>query len=751
MASQSTLMQIYLDLQQRINDIDMRHGGPRGPKGPEGKKGDKGDAGPTGKQGPKGERGDRGPAGERGAKGDAGPKGTPGPSGRAGVNGKDGKDGMDGLNGISVVDMQIDFDGRLTAYLSDGSQLDAGMLPTADAEAIQQIIYSGGGGGGSGSISIGDLPVFEGAGTEGIVPDPLTEQAFFLRDDGTWAAASGPQGPGSTVDVGTTTTLPPGTPADVVNSGTTTDAIFDFSIPEGDTGPEGPQGIQGIQGPVGAEGPEGPQGIEGDQGPIGPQGPQGNAGPEGPAGPQGPAGSEGPAGPAGPQGSIGPAGPEGPQGVVGPEGPEGIQGPEGPQGTGTIIRGSVPNWEPANIPPNPASGDAWILNDPLGAPNRIYDNTPAEAGDGMVWDGLVWFNAGPLRGEDGADGAQGPAGPQGVQGPIGDPGPQGAIGPEGPQGIQGPEGPQGADSTVPGPEGPTGPEGPEGPQGLQGIQGEKGDTGDTGATGPQGPIGPEGPTGADGPQGIQGEKGDTGDTGATGPQGPAGADGVVASVVGGTNITVDSVDPANPVVNWAAALDDLSDVNAALPDDGERLAWDDIAQQWVPRRSTSALGIVAFAYRWNTPVDATPSAGRLSTNNADPTLVTEIYINETDDSGNDNSIYFENIGEGDWFNVIDRTDDTNTNQYDVLGVPVLAAGVYTIPVVYFTSAGANFGNNQQVAVFVRYTSSGVTDHTDLTSIGVNTHDQIDTHIASVANPHGVTANQLSGTLDGGTY
>ncbi len=199
-----------------------------------------------------------------------------------------------------------------------------------------------------------------------------------------------------------------------------------------------------------------------------------------------------------------------------------------------------------------------------------------------------------------------------------------------------------------------------------------------------------------------------------------------------------SVLPVNP-----HDLNFHTDVNAPAPDDGERLAWDDIAQEWVPRRSTSALGIVAFSYRWNTPVDTTPGAGRLSTNNADPALVTEVYINETDDAGNDNSIYFENIGEGDWFNVIDRNDDTNTNQYDVTAVPVLAAGVYTIPVVYFTSAGPNFSNNEQVAVFVRYTSVGVTDHTDLTSIGINTHDQIDAHIADVTtNPHNVTFAQL---------
>ena len=46
---------------------------------------------------------------------------------------------------------------------------------------------------------------------------------------------TGPVGP-ATISVGTTTTLPAGTEANVVNSGTDENVVLDFSIPAGPTG-----------------------------------------------------------------------------------------------------------------------------------------------------------------------------------------------------------------------------------------------------------------------------------------------------------------------------------------------------------------------------------------------------------------------------------------------------------------------------------------------------------------------------------
>jgi hypothetical protein len=81
---------------------------------------------------------------------------------------------------------------------------------------------------------------------------------------------TGPTGTAATIAVGTTTTSPAGGNAAVTNSGSSSAAVFDFTIP---TGPTGPTGLTG---------PTGPQGIQGDPGPTGPTGPTGATGPTGP-------------------------------------------------------------------------------------------------------------------------------------------------------------------------------------------------------------------------------------------------------------------------------------------------------------------------------------------------------------------------------------------------------------------------------------------------------------------------------------
>lgn len=155
------------------------------------------------------------------------------------------------------------------------------------------------------------------------------------RWDGTqWVVVAGsrpgPQGPqgipgaAATISVGAVNTLPSGSVASIVNTGTSSAAILEFNIPAGTTGPAGTPGTPGAQGTPGQRGsynftgianptelnPSNPNGLDnylntttGDwfqydstsstwvlQGNI--RGPQGLQGLQGPTGPTGPSGNE---------------------------------------------------------------------------------------------------------------------------------------------------------------------------------------------------------------------------------------------------------------------------------------------------------------------------------------------------------------------------------------------------------------------------------------------------------------------------
>ena len=64
----------------------------------------------------------------------------------------------------------------------------------------------------------------------------------------------GDAGTAATIKVGTVTTGDAGSDAVVANAGTATAAVFNFTIPRGNTGAQGPKGDTGEQGPQGLKG-----------------------------------------------------------------------------------------------------------------------------------------------------------------------------------------------------------------------------------------------------------------------------------------------------------------------------------------------------------------------------------------------------------------------------------------------------------------------------------------------------------------
>ena len=291
----------------------------------------------------------------------------------------------------------------------------------------------------------------------------------------------GPQGPKGepgvipNLTVGTVTTLSPGTKATVVRSGTETNPVFNFGIPEGLKGEKGEKGVGYTFTPSVSESGnlswtnngnlsnpatvniKGPQGERGPQGTTGQQGPKGDKGDNGLPGSKGDPGFT-------PSFSIGNVTTleSGAKATVTRRGtdelpildfgiPKGDRGPIGPGGEGSVG----------------------------------YFFTPHVSPEGII----SWTNDGNLANPDPIN----IKGPKGEKGENGAPGPQGNPGPQGQQGIQGPKGENGD----------TGPEGPRGPQGTQGPTGPQGLKGDPGVAGPQGPTGPQGLKGDPGKSAYQ--------------------------------------------------------------------------------------------------------------------------------------------------------------------------------------------------------------------------------------------------------
>lgn len=145
-------LSLFKKLEKQIRNVDLRQGGPRGPKGRKGDKGPQGDRGPEGPKGPSGTQGPKGPVGAsgasgatgaKGARGEVGPRGERGLEGLSGPQGPIGEQGPKGDTGISITDVDVGFDGHLRCQLSDGTEIDAGVISqTSEGD----IIYNAGGG-----------------------------------------------------------------------------------------------------------------------------------------------------------------------------------------------------------------------------------------------------------------------------------------------------------------------------------------------------------------------------------------------------------------------------------------------------------------------------------------------------------------------------------------------------------------------------------------------------------------------------
>ena len=183
---------IEASISSGMNVSNVGIGGPRGEKGDKGDKGEKGEKGDTGNTGPQGPQGERGSKGDTGAKGDKGDTGEQGPQGEKGAKGDTGP-----ANTLSI------------GTVESGSSASATITGTSPNQTLNLTLPKGDKG------DKGDTGETGATGPKG--------------DTG----SQGAKGDTSTIAIGTVTTLSPGSNATVTNTGTSTDAIFNFGIPKG--------------------------------------------------------------------------------------------------------------------------------------------------------------------------------------------------------------------------------------------------------------------------------------------------------------------------------------------------------------------------------------------------------------------------------------------------------------------------------------------------------------------------------------
>lgn len=254
--------------------------------------------------GPTGAKGDKGDVGTKGDKGDTGNTGLTGGTGLQGIPGLDGKTVRSG-NGVPASNLGIDGDFYINLLTYDiygpktggawgsatslkglkGDKGDTGNTGAIGANGSNGTNGTNGTNGINGTTwYAGTIVPSNATGVNGDLYFRSSTGDVYLKSSGTWsivANITGPQGapgtngingnngtngsngaPGAaaTISVGSTTTGNSGTSASVSNSGSSSTAVFNFTIPRGDVGAAGVNGTNGTNGSNGASGATGPAG-----------------------------------------------------------------------------------------------------------------------------------------------------------------------------------------------------------------------------------------------------------------------------------------------------------------------------------------------------------------------------------------------------------------------------------------------------------------------------------------------------------
>lgn len=214
-------------------------------------------------------------------------------------------------------------------------------------------------------------------------------------------------------------------------------------------------------------------------------------------------------------------------------------------------------------------------------------------------------------------------------------------------------------------------------------------------------------------------------------------------IVEGDSATVNG----NDVLTTASVLDDLANVNAPTPNDGDNLVYDVDTQTWIPiaglvgptgptgatgaastvtgptgpTGATGATGadstvtgptgptgnLIGEKYLFSTSTGDGTSTGYVRFNNSTMSSVTYVYMNDIDFNSGDNSTWISSLGSG-TSGYLTLTNSTSSQVVlEVVGTPIDATTYFKIPVAYIS--GDLFANN--ATIYANYSKIGPTGPT----------------------------------------
>jgi hypothetical protein len=82
-------------------------------------------------------------------------------------------------------------------------------------------------------------------------------------------------------------------------------------------------------------------------------------------------------------------------------------------------------------------------------------------------------------------------------------------------------------------------------------------------------------------------------------------------------------------------------------------------------------------------------------------------MHKLDSAGTDQSLFIQEMTEGDWLNLHSNSNTANFEQYDVTAPPVKVGDVWQIPVVFFSIGGTALLNNDLLNIVWRIQAAPV--------------------------------------------